>query len=64
MDWNLLYWFIIGLGFIMQEYNSEICKNHCQIVGPKKKNWNDMVADVVQLEHSSIKRYASTFSNI
>ena len=21
----------------MQEYNSEICKNHCQIVGQKKK---------------------------
>ena len=50
----------------MQEYNSEICKNHCQIVGQKKKKkkWNDMVDDVVQLEHSSIKRYASTFSNI
>ena len=52
------------MGFIMQEYNSKICENHCQIVGPKKKNWNDMVADVVQLEHSSIKRYTSAFSNI
>ena len=49
----------------MQEYNSEICKNHCQIVGPKKKKkkWNDMVVNVAQLEHISIKRYASAFSN-
>ena len=48
----------------MQEYNSEICKNHCQIVGPKKKKkWNDMVVNVVQPEHISIKRYASVFSN-
>ena len=51
--------------FIMQVYNYEICKNHCQIVGQKKKKkWNDRVDDVVQLEHSSIKRYALAFSNI
>ena len=50
--------------FIMQEYNSEICKNHCQIVGQKKKKkWNDMVVNVSQPKHISIKRHASAFSN-
>ena len=44
--------------------NSAICKNHFHIVGQIKKNWNDMAADLVQPDHSSIKRYASAFSNI
>ena len=30
----------------------------------EKKKDNDMDADVAQCEHSNIKRYASTFSNI
>ena len=30
----------------------------------EKKKDNDVDADVVQREHSNIKRYASTFSNI
>ena len=44
--------------------NSAICKNHFHIVGQIKKNWNDMAADLAQPDHSSIKRYASAFSNI
>ena len=46
-------------------YNSEICKNHFQIVEPKKKKkWNDMATDVAQPEHNSIKCYVLAFSNI
>ena len=55
MGWDLLYRFIIGLGFIMQSYYySEICKNYFQIVGKIKKKWNDMDNDVAQREHSNI----------
>ena len=48
----------------MQEYNSEICKNHCQIVGQIKKKWNDMAAGMAQPNHNSIKCYTLVFSNI
>ena len=37
-------------------------KNNYRKIGKKKDN--DVDADVVQREHSNIKRYASTFSNI
>ena len=46
---------------------AENCKNHFKIVGKiifKKKKKNDVVADVAQHKSSSIKRYASAFSNI
>ena len=47
-------------------YRAENCKNYFKIEGKityffKK---NDVAADVMQLENSSIKRYASVFSNI
>ena len=51
-------------------YRIENCKNHFKIVGKvilqkkKKKKKNDVTADVAQRESSSIKRYASAFSNI
>ena len=37
-------------------------KNNYRKIGNKKNN--DVDADVVQREHSNIKRHASTFSNI
>ena len=45
---------------------AENCKNLFKIVGQIifKKKKKDVAADVVQRESSSIKRYASTFSNI
>ena len=65
MGWDLSLRFIIGQGFTMQiYYYSEICKNYFKIVERKKKDWNDMAADMVQCECSNIERYASTFSNI
>ena len=48
-------------------YYFEICKNYFQVVRKiikKKKDWNDMDADMAQREHNNIKRYASTFNNI
>ena len=53
------------MGYI---YRAKNCKNHLKIVGQiiffffKKKN--EVAADVTQRESSSIKRYASAFSNI
>ena len=55
------------MGYI---YRAENCKNHFKIVGQiifkkkKEKKKNDVTADVAQRESSSIKRYASAFSNI
>ena len=47
-------------------YRAENCKNHFKIEGKiiffLKEN--DVTADVAQRESSSIKRYASAFSNI
>ena len=50
-------------------YRVENFKNHFKIVGQiifkkRKEKKNDVAADVVQRESSSIKRYASAFSNI
>ena len=50
-------------------YRAENCKNHFKILGQfylkkEKKKKNDVTADVAQHESSSIKRYASAFSNI
>ena len=48
-------------------YKTENCKNHFEIVWQiifKKKKKNEVAADVAQCESSSIKHYASTFSNI
>ena len=56
------------MGYI---YRAKNCKNHFKIVGQiifikNKKNKNkknDVAANMAQRESSSIKRYASTFSN-
>ena len=50
-------------------YYSEICKNCYKIVGKikiffKKKDWDDIVVNVVQRERSNIKHYTLAFSNI
>ena len=62
------------MGFIIQIYYrvgifySKICKNFFKIVGKinlkKKKNWDDIAADMAQRERSDIKCYVSAFSNI
>ena len=54
------------MGYI---YRAENCKNYFKIVGhiifkKEKGKKNDVTADVAQCESSSIKRYASAFSNI
>ena len=65
----------IGLKLIIIDYYFEIyrfimilkfCKNYFKILGPKKKkkDENDMVADVAQCEYNNIKCYTSAFSNI
>ena len=46
-------------------YRAENCKNHFKIEGKIFFFFlNDMVADMAQRESSSIKHYASAFSNI
>ena len=47
-------------------YRAKNCKNHFKIVGKiiLQKKKNDVATDVAQRESSSIKRYASAFSNI
>ena len=60
MDWDLLYIFIIGLGFFILKFVKIVGK----IKIKKKKDWDDMAADVAQCERKDIKRYASAFNNI
>ena len=54
------------MGYI---YRVENCKNYFKIVGQiifkkEKGKKNDVAVNVAQCESSSIKRYASAFSNI
>ena len=59
MDQNYFKFMVKIIGILKGVKTFLICRKNT-----KKEDGNDMAADVALYEHSNIKCYASTFSNI